>query len=132
MNFLLDTDICSFHLKRNGALSSRFVQHMGRMSLSVLTAGELFTWALRAAAPATRLQSLLDLLDDVPVLDLNLPVARRFGELRAALLDAGRPTPTVDLLIAATASVHGLTLVTHNTRDFSHIPGLSIVDWISP
>jgi tRNA(fMet)-specific endonuclease VapC len=131
VSFLLDTDICSFHLKMKGALSSRFMQHMGRLSLSVLTAGELFTWALRANAPATRLQSLLDLLDDVQILDLDLTVARRFGELRAALLDAGRPTPTLDLLIAATASVHALTLVTHNTRDFSHIPGLSIVDWLA-
>lgn len=105
---------------------------MGRLNISVLTTGELFTWAMRANAPPTRLQSLLDFLDDVQILDFDLTVARRFGELRAALLDAGHPTPTLDLLIAATASVHGLTLVTHNTRDFSHVPGLSLVDWLVP
>ena len=131
MSFLLDTDICSFHLKK-GALTSRFIQHTGQLSVSVLTAAELFTWALRAAAPAARLQSLLDFLDDVQILDLDLSVAKRCGELRAALLDTGRPTPTLDLLIAATAAIHGLTLVTHNTRDFSHIPGISLVDWLAP
>ncbi|HEX5445983.1 MAG TPA: type II toxin-antitoxin system VapC family toxin [Pirellulales bacterium] len=132
MNFLLDTDTCSFHLRKQGILSSRFLQYMGRLHVSVLTAGELFTWTLRANAPPARLQSLIDLLDDVQVIDVDLAIARRFGELRAALLDAGRPTPTIDLLIAATAIVHGMALVTHNTRDFSHIPGLLLADWLAP
>jgi tRNA(fMet)-specific endonuclease VapC len=35
----------------------------------------------------------------------------------------------VDLLIAATALVHGLTLVTHNTRHYAGIEGLTIEDW---
>lgn len=131
MSFLLDTDTCSAQLK-TGALSSRFVQHMGRLNVSALSAGELFTWALRNNAPPTRLSSLIDLLDDVQILDVDLAIARRFGELRAALLDAGPPTPTFDLAIAATAIVHGMTLVTHNTRDFSHIPGLSLADWLAP
>jgi predicted nucleic acid-binding protein len=34
--------------------------------------------------------------------------------------DASRPTATVDGLIAATAKVHGLTMVTRNTKDFDH------------
>ena len=34
-----------------------------------------------------------------------------------------------DLLIAASALVHGLTLVTHNTVEFGRVPGLSTADW---
>jgi predicted nucleic acid-binding protein len=105
---------------------------MGRLYISALSAGELFTWAVRGNAPATRLPSLIDLLDDVQIIDVDLAIARRFGELRAALLDAGRPTPTFDLAIAATAIVHGLTLVTHNTQHFSHVSGLSLADWLAP
>jgi predicted nucleic acid-binding protein len=59
-------------------------------------------------------------------------VARKFGELRADLLDAGQTAPEMDLLIAATALVHDLTLVTHNVEDFKHVPGLTIVDWLAP
>ena len=36
----------------------------------------------------------------------------------------------MDLFIAATALEHDYTLVTHNTRHFSRIPGLKLEDWI--
>jgi tRNA(fMet)-specific endonuclease VapC len=65
MSFLLDTDTCSAHLKQRGNLTHKFLQYMGRLHVSVITLGELFTWALRAKAPPQRLQSLLDLLNDV-------------------------------------------------------------------
>jgi tRNA(fMet)-specific endonuclease VapC len=38
----------------------------------------------------------------------------------------------MDLLIASTALAHGLTLVTHNTQDFTNIPGLNLEDWLAP
>ena len=58
------------------------------------------------------------------------PVARKFGEVRAGLLDAGQPVPELDLLIASTALVHNLTVVTHNTQDHADIPGLNLEDWL--
>src|SRR5690242_8848999 len=129
MSFLLDTDTCSAHLKQKGNLTHKFLQYMGRLHVSVITLGELFTWALRAKAPPRRLQSLLDLLNDVQVLDVTDPVARKFGEVRAGLLDAGQPVPELDLLIGSTALVHNLTVVTHNTQDYANIPGLNLEDW---
>jgi tRNA(fMet)-specific endonuclease VapC len=38
----------------------------------------------------------------------------------------------MDLFNAATALVHNLTLVTHNTSDNSRIPGLTLTDWLAP
>jgi tRNA(fMet)-specific endonuclease VapC len=132
MSFLLDTDTCSAHLKQKGKLTHKFLQYIGRLHVSVVTLGELFTWALRAKASPQRLQSLLDLLSDVQVLDVTASVARKFGEMRAALLDAGRPVPEMDLLIASTALVHNLAVVTHNTQDYADIPGLNLDDWLVP
>ena len=40
--------------------------------------------------------------------------------------------PNSDLLIAATALVHGLTLVTHNTRHFQNVPNLEVEEWLAP
>jgi tRNA(fMet)-specific endonuclease VapC len=133
VSFLIDSDICSMHLKNSsGKVSNRFLQHLGRLYVSTVTVGELYTWALRAAAPPKRLMAVLDLLRDVTILDVDHFVARKFGETHAALLDAGNPKPSTDLLIASTAIAYGLTLVTHNTKDFVGIPGLMIDDWSVP
>lgn len=132
MSFLLDTDICSAHLKQKGNLTHKFLQYMGRLHVSVITVGELYTWALRVKAPPQRMQSLLDLLNDVKVLEVNDSVARKFGEVRAFLMDRGAHAPDMDLMIGATALVHNLTLVTHNVQDFANVPALTIDDWLVP
>lgn len=132
MSFLLDADICSAHLKHGGTISSRFLQYTGRLHISTITLGELYAWALRANAPPKRLQGLREMLNDVRVLEATTEVAERYGQVQAELLDAGRPAPGMDLMIAATALVHDLTLVTHNTQDFADIPGLRLVDWLMP
>jgi predicted nucleic acid-binding protein len=132
VSFLIDTDICSAHLKQQGPVTNRFLQYTGRLFVSAVTVGELYTWALRANAPPQRLSALLDLFNDVTVLDVTEQVGRKFGEVRAALFDIGRPAPEMDLLIAATALVHNLTLITHNIRDFMNVPGLAVQDWLNP
>ena len=130
MSFLLDTDTCSAHLKRPAGLTSRIVQHGGQLHVSILTVGELLTWALRRDAPPRRLQGIRDFLGEVETLPLGERAAKVFAELRAQQLDAGRLTPSIDLWIAATAIAHGLTLVTHNTCDYERIPGLALADWV--
>jgi tRNA(fMet)-specific endonuclease VapC len=120
MRFLVDTDIRSAHLKQKGAVSNRFLQHTGGLCISVITLGKLYAWALRANAPLKRAQGLQDLLRDLTVLDMTHEVAEKFGQLQARLLDTGTPAPGMDLVIAATALVHDLTLVTHNTRLRQH------------
>ena len=45
MSFLVDTDICSAHLKDVGRVTSRFLQYTGRVHVSVVTVAELYSWA---------------------------------------------------------------------------------------
>jgi tRNA(fMet)-specific endonuclease VapC len=132
VSFLVDTDICSAFLKGDRLVWGRFHQYAGNLHASTVTAGELLTWALRAHAAPTRLQGVLDLLADMTVLPVTLDVARKFGEVRASLLDRGLGTPEMDLLIASTALAHGLTVVTHNFADYANVPGLKVVDWLVP
>jgi tRNA(fMet)-specific endonuclease VapC len=132
LSFLLDTDTCSAHLKGDPVVFNRFIQYGGGLHVSVLTVGELLTWALRAKAPPQRRQDVQGLLTAVAVFDVTPDVAVKFGEVRAALLDGGRPVPEVDLFIASTALVHRLVLVTHNVADYANVPGLTVVDWLVP
>lgn len=132
MSFLFDTDICSALFKQNRRVEARFMQYLGRLHISTATLGELFVWAKRRKASPDRLQAVLDLLNDVQVLPVDETVAQKFGEIRAALLDAGLGAPPMDMLNAAVALVHGLTMVTHNVAAYANVPGLAVVDWLVP
>jgi len=79
VSYLIDTDICSAHLKQRGAVTSRFLQYSGRLHISVITLGELMTWARRASAPAQRLRGVEDLVSDVVVLEVTKDVAVEFA-----------------------------------------------------
>jgi tRNA(fMet)-specific endonuclease VapC len=133
MNFLLDTNICSAHLKRPAGLMHRFVQHAGGLCISTIVLGELYTWAYNRKNWAEAVQRIDDdLLPDVIVLDFDSTCAIEFGRVRAQLLQVGISVSRLDLLIASAALVHDLTLVTHNTADFQHIPNLRLEDWLTP
>jgi tRNA(fMet)-specific endonuclease VapC len=66
------------------------------------------------------------------ILSLTDAVFDRAAELWAHSYTIGRPQKDADLLIAATALEHGLTLVSGNTADFSWIPGITLEDWRQP
>ncbi len=72
-----------------------------------------------------RLHTLLDDYAKRKVLDFDAPAAQRFGELKKAKLRMG----TMDLRIAAIASVNDAILLTRNVRDFAKVPGLRVEDW---
>jgi tRNA(fMet)-specific endonuclease VapC len=54
------------------------------------------------------------------------------AEIRHHLESLGTPIGPYDQQIAAIALANGCTLVTHNTREFSRVPGLVIEDWEVP
>jgi tRNA(fMet)-specific endonuclease VapC len=133
MSFLLDTDICSAHLKRPSGLMHRFVQHSGRLFIPTIVLAELYTWAYQRVQPDPLLLRIEnDLLADVSVVDFDRTAAKEFGRVRGELLQKGIAVSRIDLMIAAIALTHGFTLVTHNTADYRHIPGLLLDDWLAP
>jgi tRNA(fMet)-specific endonuclease VapC len=131
MSFVLDTDTCSAYLRGNRTVENRFLQYTGGLNISVVTLAELCTWVYRGADPAKRLDGLKRLLYDVRVLGIDEDIAHRFGQVDASLLDRGIVVATPDLLIAATALHHNFTIVTHNVRHFTPVPGLRVQDWLA-
>ena len=131
MNFLIDTNICSAYLKGDSRVWNKFMQYSGGLGISVVTAGELWTWVSRGNVSEKSRKSVIDFIDAIDIVDIDLKVALRFGELRGAMLAQGTPIPDMDSLIAATALVGNLTVVTHNVSDFQPVPDLRIEDWLS-
>lgn len=132
MIWLLDSDICSAHIRGEQAVMQQVRASVGQVAVSTITEGELLTWCLRRSAPQHRLRAVENFLADVSILPVDNSVSRRFAQLHALLLDTGRRTQVPDLFVAATAVEHGLTMVTHNTRHFVNIPGIALEDWLAP
>lgn len=92
--------------------------------LSVLTLGEICKGIARLPAGTKRRRLTQWLEHDLRerfagrVLPVDEEAADLWGRLQAAAEARGRPLPTLDCQIAATAMAHGLTLVTRNTNDF--------------
>lgn len=131
MSFLLDTNICSAHLKSPSGLVHRFVQHAGRLFIPTIVLGELYAWAYHRTNPlplVTVIES--DLLRDVALVPFDETFAKEFGRMRGTLAKQGISVSRLDLMIAAVALVHNLTMVTHNVADFQCIPGLRVEDWL--
>ncbi len=72
------------------------------------------------------------MLRNVTLLNVEEAVAHRAASIGNVLLSQRRRLATADLLIAATASVHGLIFVTPSAPVFAGVPGLTAVDWHTP
>jgi tRNA(fMet)-specific endonuclease VapC len=132
MSYLLDTNICSAHIRRPAGLAHRFVQHSGRLYVSTIVLGELYAGAYMSAGSPKILAGIADLLNDTNLLPFDALCAEQFGKLRGILKRQGIGISPIDLQIAAVAIVHGLTFVTNNTADFQKVPGMTLEDWLKP
>jgi tRNA(fMet)-specific endonuclease VapC len=108
------------------------MQHAGRLFVSCVTLGELYSGAYHLADPQPLLDKITDLLSDVFVVDFDAACALEFGKVRGGLLQRGISVATADLMIASAALSGNHTLVTHNQADYQHIPGLRLEDWLMP
>ena len=96
---------------------------------SIVVACELRFRAHRKGSAALT-QRVEQLLEALSVLPLDLPADQHYADIRATLERAGTPIDNNDLYIAAHARSRGMTLVTHNTREFARVPGLRVEDWL--
>lgn len=131
--WMLDTNILS-DLIRNpqGPLTHRLATvQPDAVCTSVVVACELRYGSQRKGS-AKLVQRVAQLLDRLPVLPLDEPADTHYADIRVALERLGIPIGSHDLFIAAHARSRGLTLVTHNVREFARVPGLRVENWLAP
>lgn len=119
MVYLADTNVLS-ELSRSApnAAVVAWADGVERIALSAITVEEIqFGLAWR---PNPRVAAWLDsfLEEHCEVLPVTPEIARRSGQLRGHLRSEGQTRTQADMLIAATAELHQLILVTRNLADF--------------
>ena len=129
IRFLLDSDWIIDALGNQSAAKEAITRHRAAgIAVSIVALGELYDGAVRDQDPPERLAAIRDYLTNFRVLGLSDEVMEVFARQRVRLRQSGQRLPDLDLLIAATALVHGLTLMTRNRRHYDRIPGLRLYD----
>ena len=100
------------------------------LAITAISVGELVYGAERSQRPAESLLELDTLLASITIIAYEDASAHRFGMLKVELERRGERLDDADLQIAATALSRDLPLVTHNSRHFSRVRGLTLEDWL--
>jgi len=131
MRYLLDTNIVIYVLKDQvGKAARRLAQESPADVLTcAVVEAELWHGAAKYGAPDRRRRALEGFLAPFPSLPFDSGCVPHYARLRAALERTGQVIGGNDLLIAAIALTHDLTLVTHNGGEFNRVPGLRVEDW---
>lgn len=129
--WLLDTNAWIAYLEREpNPVKNRIAQlPESEILICDVVKAELIYGAYKSARVEQNLANLTVLFSLVTSLPFDGKAAYEFGDIRAFLAKKGTPIGPYDLQIAAIARAHHLTLVTHNTREFSRVPDLMLEDW---
>jgi predicted nucleic acid-binding protein len=127
MSYLVDTDWVVEYLKGRDPAATTLTElrHDG-LAISLITFGEVYEGIYFGRDPEHHEEIFLRFLRRAQVLPLNRTILRHFARIRGQLRSQGQLIGDLDLLIAATAIHHDLTLVTHNQRHFRRIPNLKL------
>lgn len=131
--FLLDSNVC-IHLlnNRHSQVEQNFrSESPSSIALCSIVKAELLYGARHSQKVESNLLRLQRFFSPLASLPFDDRAAEEHGSIRADLSSQGKVIGPNDLLIAATAKAHDATLVTHNTKEFSRITGLRLVDWQS-
>lgn len=130
-NYMLDTDIASYIMKRSNDVVLRKLQTVpvSAVCISAIAESELRFGVEVSPRPRKDQEALDALLRFLTVVDYPAAAAIDYGRIRADLQRRGLLIGANDLLIAAHACCLGLTLVTNNTREFGRVAGLKLENW---
>lgn len=130
--YMLDTNILSDAIKDPFGRTKRYMERFneGMICISAIVASEM-RYGVRKRGSPRLTERVEQVLSRIPVLPYDEQASRSYGTLRNELEQKGQPIGWADLFIAAHALSLGLTLVTHNVREFSRVESLKIEDWLA-
>ena len=133
MKVMLDTNTCIAIIRQKPpqALRRFDAYKVGEIGISWVTLAELEFGVAKSQQLEKNQTALDEFVLPLEIADFNRETARVYGRVLAMLEKKGTPIGSLDMMIGAQALSLGVTLATNNTREFSRIKGLTVVDWLS-
>ncbi len=131
MRFMLDSDICVYLIRRRPPEVLQQFEHydVSEVGISSITLAELRFGAAKSQQSDRARAALEEFVSPLEVALFDRPAAMSYGAVRAELEATGSGIGPLDTLIAGHALSLDVTFVTHNTKEFSRVPGLRLADW---
>ena len=133
MKVMLDTNTCIAVIKRKPlqVLRRLSAYKVGEIGISWVTLAELEFGVAKSQHVEKNQAALDEFVLPLEIANFDRETARVYGRVRATLEKKGAPIGSLDMMIGAHALSLGATLATNNTREFSRIKGLTLVDWLA-
>lgn len=128
--YLLDTNTLIYFFKGMGNVADTLLSKSPKdISIPSIALYELEAGIAKSNNPKKRKKQLDSLISRIAVLPFASREAEVAAMIRAKLENSGTPIGPYDTLIAGVALSSKSTLVTHNTKEFSRVEGLTLEDW---
>ena len=133
MKVMLDTNICIAIIKRKPPqVLRRFNRYkVGEIGISSVTLAELEFGVAKSQHQEKNQAALDQFVLPLEIAGFDHEAAKVYGQVRATLEKKGTPIGVLDTMIGAHALALGVILTTNDTRKFSRIKGLTLVDWLN-
>ena len=135
MRYMLDTDICSYIIRKHDPSLLATMQTRARsgaeISISVVTYAELRLGAERLQSTVRHNEMIRAFCARLSaIVAWSKTSADEYARLQARLFKSGKPIGRNDAMIAAHAIDLDFILITNNQRHFSRVPNLRLENWL--
>ncbi|PSB45018.1 VapC toxin family PIN domain ribonuclease [Cyanosarcina cf. burmensis CCALA 770] len=130
---LLDTDILSAIMRQNPlvlAKAQAYLAQHSRLTFSIITRYEILR-GLKAKGADKQLKAFEQFCANNIILPLTDEIVVRAADIYAELRKKGTPIGDADILIAASAMVNRMAVITNNQSHFLQISGLTVYNWLA-
>ncbi len=130
-HYILDTDICSYIMKRSHPVLLNRIRSVpiSEQAVSVVAMAELLYGAKLSTRPKQARDAFNAFIRHLEVIEWSAEAAEHYADIRANLKLRGEMIGANDLLIAAHARSLKAVLVTNNVREFCRVKGLKVENW---
>ncbi len=127
---LIDTDICIELLRGNKLVIEKRQNCDEQVSVSFMTVGELYYGAGRSTSRFKNINIVEEFLLSIDIIDSDLEILKKFGELKSVLHNKRNLLPDADILIASTVLTKCSKLITGNVKHFNRFENLTVENWL--